>query len=85
VTLGSDQARERDVGIVLMVEPGRYEWQGVLLISSLLGFAYDDIGIWAYCREELLDDLHPATLSFFVRHGIALEGMRLVNEYLPRA
>ncbi|MBV0913169.1 hypothetical protein [Anianabacter salinae] len=61
-----------DLGIVIMVEPGRYEWSGVLLVSSLLAFAYDDIAIHAYCRRGLIDQLHPHTLAFFERHGVAL-------------
>lgn len=64
---------DRDIGVVMMLEPGRYEWSGVLLISTLLAFAQDDIGIWAYCRRGLIDQLHPSTLDFLDRHGVRLE------------
>ncbi len=61
-----------DIGVVLMAEPGRYEWSAILLVSSLLAFAYDRIGIHAYCRKALIGDLHPRTLAFFERHGVRL-------------
>ena len=73
MTTLSDPGRRKDIGVVVMIEPGRYEWSGILLVSSLLAFAYDDIGIWAYCRRDLIDRLHPGTVDFLERHGVQLE------------
>lgn len=63
---------EGSLGAVFMVEPGRFEWEAILLASSLQAFAYDDITIWAYCRDFLVDKLHPRTLAFFEDQGITL-------------
>ncbi|MCF6445930.1 hypothetical protein [Nereida sp. MMG025] len=65
--------KKADIACVFMVEPGHYEWPAVLLASSLMAFALDDIAIHAYCRGHLIDQLHPDTLAFFQRHGIQLD------------
>ena len=63
----------KDIGIVMMIEPGRYEAYSVLLISSLLALVYDTIGIYGYCRRSLIDDIHPATWDFLKRHNVSLD------------
>jgi len=60
---------------VFMAEPGDLEWQSILLTCSLKAFACDDLSIWAYCRENLVDQLHPNTLAFFQEQGVTLRSI----------
>ena len=61
-----------ELACVFMVEPGHYEWPAMLLASSLMAFAADDVALHAYCRSHLIDQLHPETLRFFERNGVQL-------------
>ncbi|SEN77102.1 hypothetical protein SAMN04488003_13416 [Loktanella fryxellensis] len=61
------------VAAVFMVEPGAYEWPAILLAASLRAFANDDVRVYAYCRAELIDQLHPATLAFCAANGVTLD------------
>ncbi|WP_157057575.1 hypothetical protein [Loktanella sp. 3ANDIMAR09] len=63
---------DRPVAAVFMVEPGHYEWPAILLAASLRAFATDDIRLYAYCRETLIDQLHPRTLGFFEANDVVL-------------
>ena len=60
------------IAAVFMVEPGAYEWPAILLAASLRAFAQDDLRLYGYCREELIDLLHPRTLAFFKANGVNL-------------
>ncbi|MEO0388678.1 MAG: hypothetical protein AAF281_14340 [Pseudomonadota bacterium] len=62
-----DSAR---VAVVMMCEPAAYEWQAVLLTSSLLSYGYGSLTLYAYCRRSLAHALHPRTRAFFDRHGV---------------
>ena len=61
------------IAAVFMVEPGAYEWPAILLAASLRAFAYDEIRLYGYCRSELIDQLHPATLAFFKANNVTLD------------
>lgn len=67
------RAADDDIGVVLMCEPAAYEWQAILLVSSLLSFAGPRTSIYAYCRRAIADQIHPRTREFFDRHGVGFE------------
>lgn len=61
---------EKSVGIVILVEPGKLEWQFVILVSSLIAHCYDSFRIYAYCRSDRIKKLRPQTLEFAARWSI---------------
>ena len=60
------------IAAVFMVEPGAYEWPAILLVASLRAFASDDVRLYAYCRDSLIDQLHPDTLAFLEAQQVTL-------------
>lgn len=64
-----------NVGFVIMIEPGDLEWQGILLISTMLAFVRDRYRIHVYCRTELIGKLSGELRSFLDRHGLQLKGI----------
>ncbi len=64
---------DKDIAIVMMIEPGRYEAYSILLISSILALIYDNVGIYGYCRRELIGQIHPSTLAFLKKHNVSLD------------
>ncbi|MEM6609593.1 MAG: hypothetical protein AAF689_13535 [Pseudomonadota bacterium] len=59
------------IAVVALCEPGEFEWQAVLLMSSVLAFLQDEILPLVYCRRALLPLIHSRTRAFFDDHGIA--------------
>lgn len=68
----SEKNTDHDLAIVLMIEPGKLEWQSIILISSILAFCYDNYKIYAYCRTEKVPHLNNETTAFLKSHNIDL-------------
>ena len=64
-----------------MIEPGYLEWQGILLIASLLEYKSDDGDIIAYCREERMSGLKVDTQEFLRASNV--EVRPLSNPFSP--
>lgn len=64
---------EDSVAAIFMAEPGDYEVMALLLAASIRAFSYEKTAIYAYCRDHLIDQLHPKTLAFFKDNDVHLE------------
>lgn len=53
------------IAIVIMIEPGYLEWQSILLSCSLREYSLDPFKLYAYCRPDRIDKLHPYTVSYY--------------------
>ena len=69
------------INIVMMIEPGRLEWQGIMLIESIKKYCMDDFKIFVYCRVDKLKVLCLGTLRYLSENGIALT--LIENDFFP--
>lgn len=69
----TEHTAEDSVAAIFMAEPGDYEVMALLLVASLRAFSYEKTAIYAYCRDHLIDQLHPKTRAFFKDHEVVLE------------
>jgi hypothetical protein len=71
----------KNIGFVILCEPGELEWQTVLLVASIKAFVRDSYNIHIYCRSEKKESLDPRTLKFLDDNGLALNLIK--NNYAP--
>ena len=71
-----DPAAQLPLTIFFMVEPGPLEAQAHLLVSSLLVHCRDLFRMVGFCRDDRIDGLHPATVSYLTACGVDLRGIR---------
>jgi len=64
---------QEPIAVVIMCEPGVYEWMTLLLVSSLRHFVQDEISIYAYCRRSLSAQLLETTKQFLQSNGVILD------------
>lgn len=67
--------------IAIVIEPGRLEWQGIILLSSLIAFGRGDFSVHCYCRAENIRGLDRYTKKFLKTHDIPLTGIE--NDFSP--
>lgn len=73
--------RDSDLKIVLVIEPGRLEWQGILLLSSLVAFGRGSFSVHCFCRSANMGRLNRRTRGFLKEYGIPLHGIE--NDFSP--
>lgn len=66
------QAAEADIDLVVMVEPGKLEWQFVICVSSLLAHCHDRFRLHAFCRSAKVKELSKPLLVFCKRWNIEI-------------
>ena len=71
--------RKYTIDFVIMIEPGDLEWQGIVLISSILAFVRDNYTIYVYCRKNKIDSLSDKTTSFLKKNGVQV--FPIINDY----
>lgn len=73
--------KSKKINIVLMIEPGRLEWQGIMLIESIKEYCTDDFKIFVYCRAENLRGLCLGTLRYLSENEVVLTPID--NDFSP--
>lgn len=71
---------QKDIGFVIMIEPGDLEWQGIVLISSIKAFCRDSYNIYVYCREDKANNLKKETIDFLSRNSVVFN--TIFNDYV---
>ncbi|KAA0019014.1 hypothetical protein F0A16_06565 [Salinicola corii] len=73
-----------DINFVIMIEPGKLEWQGMMLIESIYENCEDSFAINVYCGVDKISRLSPVVLRYLEKRNININPINnMFQPYYP--